>query len=136
MEATPFDRMKTLKKKGFCTKCLVPGLKRNPAHDCDSQYVCQNTYTDRRGKVKRCINHVLVCGFHAKEKNNIELFQKYKNENILKNQSKLENYSKNVSISLLANVGCWRAEGEYSDQGKSKQSELEKPEKLECYFYV
>ena len=84
VESTPFDRMKMLRQKGLCVKCLVPGANRDTAHDCDSQYVCQNKYTDKRNRERRCINHVLVCGFHAKEKNNAELFKKYKNEIISK----------------------------------------------------
>ena len=47
---------------------------------------CETTY----------LNHVLVCGFHAKDENNVNLFEEYKREFILRNQAKLESFSKEI----------------------------------------
>ena len=80
VELSPFDRRKTLYEKGFCGKCLRPGMTRGLEHDCDQKFLCKNTYKNERGEVNNCLNHVLVCGFHANEKRNMELFLEYKNE--------------------------------------------------------
>ena len=39
VELSPFDRRKTLYEKGFCGKCLRPGMTRDPEHDCDQKFL-------------------------------------------------------------------------------------------------
>ena len=35
-------------------------------------------HKNKFGKLRNCLNHVLVCGFHAKDENNLNLFEEYK----------------------------------------------------------
>ena len=55
----------------------------------------------KNGKQMKCEKHVLVCGFHATEKSNIDLFELYK-INMNKLNSKLQNFTKEISISWFA----------------------------------
>ena len=92
--------MKTLNKEGLCVKCLKPGVKRDSNHECDDKYVCKKPFKNKFGKSRKCLNHILVCGFHAKEKTNMDLIAEFRKEFIIKNKTKFDKFSQEVSISL------------------------------------
>ena len=96
-----------------------------PEHDCDQKFRCKNTYKNKRGEVNDCLNRVLVCGFHANEERNMELFLEYKNKFSLSGRAKCEHFSRDVSISLHADSGSLRDEngGNLSSMEKSKKEE-------------
>ena len=75
VEKKPKERDQWLFKKRFCGKCLKPGVKFNAKHDCDTQYVCGQKFTNKQGVEAKCSKHVLVCGFHCDQKNNLHLFE-------------------------------------------------------------
>ena len=77
VDLKPRDRDRLLYKKGFCSKCLSPGVKWNFDHDCDRTYTCNQIY-QKNGKNVKCEKHVLTCGYHASEKSNENLLQTYK----------------------------------------------------------
>ena len=98
VNADAHERAKLLKVKEFCKKCLKPGVKRGPGHDCDQTFLCKNTFkgqTDRK-----CQHHVLVCGFHNKEKSNMELFKQYKSKFVDNSHVKYESFTKKLAISF------------------------------------
>ena len=101
VDKTSKERDRLLFRKRLCTKCLKPGAKYNDTHDCDTQYICGQPFTNRQGAQASCTKHVLVCGFHCDQKRNEELLLLYKKNVILKNTRFLD-YTKNVAISCLA----------------------------------
>ena len=48
----PRDRDRLLFRKRLCSKCLKPGVKYNSSHDCDTTYVCGQTYKNKGGGAK------------------------------------------------------------------------------------
>ena len=95
------ERDRLLFRKRFCGKCLKPGAKYNSTHDCDTQYICGQTYTNKQGVETSCSKHVLVCGFHCGEKRNEDLLVLYK-KNVIAQNKKFLDFTKNVSISCFA----------------------------------
>ena len=97
VEKTPQERDKLLFKKKLCNKCLTPGVKFSSTHDCDTKFICPNKHINRQGIEVPCKKHVLVCGFHCKEKRNTDMLELYK-KSVLKTNSGFSDFSKNVSL--------------------------------------
>ena len=117
----PFDRMKLLRKKGFCTKCLKPGVKQGPKHECDDTFVCKNPFKNKKEEAKICQLHVLVCGFHAAEDSNKEKFKQYKSKFVDNSSVKYESFSQSLAISFHVDSGPAPGDdGKRSDMDESK----------------
>ena len=97
----PRDRDKLLYKKRLCSKCLTPGVKWNSEHNCNKTYSCNQKYTNKKGEGSICEKHVLVCGYHANEKGNKDLLERYK-KNLFKSNNKFLEFSKAVTISCFS----------------------------------
>ena len=115
VEKSPHERNKILFKKRMCSMCLQPGVKWNSEHPCDNQYYCNQNYVYKCKELK-CAKHVLVCGYHAKEKSNQELLEKYK-KNVVKTNGKFFEFTNSISLSCFSkNFG---AESEYWNGSES-----------------
>ena len=101
VEKKPKERDQWLFKKRFCGKCLKPGVKFNAKHDCDTQYVCGQKFTNKQAVEAKCSKHVLVCGFHCEQKNNLDLLELYK-KNVISAHGKFLDFTKKVSISCFS----------------------------------
>ena len=101
VEKNPRDRDKLLFRKRFCCKCLKPGVRFNANHDCDTQFTCGQNFVNKNGVEAKCSKHVLVCGFHCDEKNNLDLLELYKKKSIFPNQKFLE-FTRKISISCFS----------------------------------
>ena len=82
VEKPPRERDKILFQKRMCSKCLKPGVRWNTEHACNKQYICNKNYI-HKGKDCKCEKHVLVCGYHSKERSNQGILEKYK-RNVIK----------------------------------------------------
>ena len=102
VDMNPAERTKILFDKGLCARCLKPGAKRAPDHECDKKYLCNNKFKDRQRREKTCLNHVLVCNYHKDKQNNKDLFTEYKNKVILERASKFDQFTKDVAIACYA----------------------------------
>ena len=100
VEKSPHERNKIIFKKRMCTKCLKPGVKWNSEHQCDNQYICNQNYV-HMGNERKCAKHVLICGYHAKEKNNQELLEKYK-KNVIMAHGKFFEFTHSISLSCFS----------------------------------
>ena len=98
VNADAHERAKLLKAKEFCKKCLKPGVKRGPGHDCDQTFLCRNPFKGQKGR--KCQHHVLVCGFHNKENSNMELFKQYKSKFVDNSHVKYESFTMKLAISF------------------------------------
>ena len=99
---SPRERDKLLYRKRFCSKCLTPGVRWNADHPCSKDYVCNQTYVIDRKELK-CEKHVLVCGYHCREKNNKELLELYRRK-VIGVHGKFFEFSKAISISCFSEV--------------------------------
>ena len=98
---TPQQRFNSLKNKGLCFQCLLPGaLSWEGKHrygNCLKEFACQHPEHDKYTRKK----HVLVCEEHKDTDLNKELLQKYKEKCILRHRSAaLPDFSKNIQLTF------------------------------------
>ena len=110
VEKKPKERDQWLFRKRLCGKCLKPGVRFNAKHDCDTQYVCGQKFTNKQGVESKCSKHVLVCGFHCEEKHNLDLLELYK-KNVILSHGNFLDFTKKVSISCFS--GSYTTEVEH-----------------------
>lgn len=103
VDLTTRERDQLLFKKRLCKKCLKPGVKWNSDHKCDQTYLCKQPYVTKSGENKTCANHVLVCGFHCKEKKNQDLLETFK-KNVIKANTKYADFTKEINICNFSEI--------------------------------
>ena len=98
VEMTPAARLKTIRDKGLCHQCLLPGAKASEGKHqegrCQRKYICPHP-SHQRYPVK---NHVLVCEKHKDDDANQEVLDKFK-ERCMKS-SNLPAFSKEIQLSF------------------------------------
>jgi len=101
-EMTPAARLSTLKEKGFCFQCLLPGADatRGKHQDgkCQRDYVCPH-HSHQRYPVKK---HVLVCEEHKDHHDNQEVLARFK-ARCMRN-SNLPHFSKQIRLAFHADT--------------------------------
>ena len=76
------ERGDLVRKKQHCLQCLDVSTKwRDPNHSCTTTYVCPH---DSHGKFEKKL-HILLCGPHAKDEENKNLFEVFKSEMLTAN---------------------------------------------------
>ena len=73
-ESKPSERLLKLKGKGFCVKCLCPGVRSGHKVACYYQYSCP--HKSHAGEDIKL--HVLLCESHCKNTENLQLLDGYK----------------------------------------------------------
>ena len=89
-----------LKNKNLCFHCLYPGAKKNHEGNCYDQYACKHNSHKRFGKSK----HVLICEEHKEDKQNKELFDRYKMRFITKSKVEYKDLTKNMTLLFYADA--------------------------------
>ena len=87
------QRLKILRDKNLCPKCLRPGILKGHKGICYKGYLCPNPSHTSGDKV-----HVLVCGAHCNSRDNQALVEKYKQEVMEKLVPDMEPFSKTIKI--------------------------------------
>eukprot|EP00794_Sanderia_malayensis_P016337 gene16337-17974_t len=86
-DKSPAERFITLKRKGLCFQCLLPGAKQQDSKHkdgrCQRDFACKHP-SHQQYNVKR---HVLVCEDHKTSQENVQLLAEFKSRFINKNQS-------------------------------------------------
>ena len=99
VDKTPRERLSTLKRKGLCFQCLLPGAKSSDGKHrdgrCQHDFVCRHP-SHQSWTVKK---HVLVCEDHKDTDDNKRLLETYKNRYITKNQN-LPTFAKEIRVSF------------------------------------
>ena len=76
------DRGELVRKKQHCLQCLDVSTKwRDPNHSCSTTYICPHASHSRFDKKL----HILLCGPHAKDEQNKNLFEVFKAEMLTAN---------------------------------------------------
>jgi len=99
VDKTPRERLSTLKQKGLCFQCLLPGANSSEGKHrdgkCQRDFVCQHPI-HQCWPVKK---HVLVCEEHKESDENQQLLETYKNRFITKNNW-LPTFAKEIRVSF------------------------------------
>ena len=100
VEKSPASRLSTLREKGFCFQCLLPGANaaqgKHQEGMCQRDFVCPHP-SHQRYSVKK---HVLVCDEHKDLAENKDILEKYKARCI--KYSNLPDFSKEIKLSFHA----------------------------------
>ena len=103
-DKTPGERLATLKKKGLCHQCLLPGAKlqdiKHKHGQCQRDFICRHL-SHQQYSVK---HHVLVCEDHKTIKENEDLLAEFKTRFINRNLS-LPNFSRDIRLSFFTASG-------------------------------
>ena len=101
-EMTPAARLSTLKDKGFCFQCLLPGADANYGKHqdgkCQRDYICPHQ-SHQRYPVKK---HVLVCEEHKDHQDNQEVLARFK-ARCMRN-SNLPDFTKQIRLAFHADT--------------------------------
>ena len=98
----PKDRFQELKNEGYCFQCLFSGISQDKGKHsgamCQRNFVCQHKLHDKY-PIKK---HVLVCNEHRNNAENQKhkYFHKYKDRFIMKQQTQLPSFSKNLRLTF------------------------------------
>ncbi|XP_066913300.1 uncharacterized protein [Clytia hemisphaerica] len=99
VDNTPRERLSTLKRKGLCFQCLLPGAKLSEGKHrdgrCQYEFVCKHP-SHSSWTVKK---HVLVCDDHKDTDDNQTLLQRFKDKFINRNQQ-LPTFVKEIKVSF------------------------------------
>ena len=110
VDMSPAERFAKLQSKNLCTTCLFPGAVVGPKHKClYVNFCCPNSH--KSGKI-----HVLLCEAHKKNKQNLEILDKFKEKFISNAPQSLPTHSKRIScFSEIVGVSRGGASRSYSD---------------------
>ena len=88
---TPAERFDTVKSKGYCFQCLLPGARwsegKHKDGSCQHDFVCKHPSHTKYRRNK----HVLLCEEHMGNKENLDLLESYKTRCILKDKYQFPN---------------------------------------------
>ena len=101
VESTPAARLASIKAKGFCTQCLLPGAdatsEKHKNGKCQREFTCPHpshqSYPMRR--------HVLVCEDHKEDQQNKDVLNRFKARCL--RSSHLPDFSKQIKLSFFTN---------------------------------
>ena len=101
-DLTPAERFRELRSRGLCCQCLYPGATQTSGKHalgkCQKIFACKHR-NHQQHTVKK---HVLVCQEHATSDENQRLLEEYKQKCIHSQRVQLEEFSKEIKLSLLA----------------------------------
>lgn len=98
VEKTPASRLKSIRDKGLCHQCLLPGANANEGKHqegrCQRQFVCPHP-SHSKYPIK---NHVLVCEKHKDDAANQEVLERFKTKCM--KSSYLPSFSRDIQLSF------------------------------------
>ena len=96
----PEKRFQVLKKYESMFSVFISWSLKDHEGNCYDQYACKHNNHSRFGKSK----HVLVCEEHKEDKQNNDLFEKYKMKFITKSKVEYKDITKNMTLSFYADT--------------------------------
>ena len=93
-ESKPSERLLKLKEKGFCVKCLRPGMKSGHKGACYYQYNCP--HKSHGGQDIEL--HVLLCESHCKNTEILQLLERYKVHIMERLCPNMDSFSRGIKI--------------------------------------
>ena len=93
-ESKPSERLLKLKEKGFCVKCLRPGMKSGHKGAWYYQYNCPHKLHGGQD-IKL---HVLLCESHCKNTENLQLLEWYKVHIMERLCPNMDSFSRGIKI--------------------------------------
>ena len=88
------ERKNILIQKKFCLQCLLPGISHDAKHRCFGKYKCPDPYHKSWPKGL----HILLCGRHKNNPQNLALLAEYKQNVISKRSDHFQQFTKNISL--------------------------------------
>ena len=99
-DMTPRERFKLLFDKGLCYQCLSPGASSDSGKHrtflCFSKFICRHQAHSRSRYPKK--KYMYCCEDHKHDAENVNIFEKYRNEKILCLKSHLPDFSQNIKL--------------------------------------
>ena len=107
---TPEDRLSRLKSKNLCTQCQSPGARVGAKHKClYLKFCCAYSSYGNTDKP-----HVLLCGLHKNDANNVKLLAQFKEKFIENCNMPLPLFSRQISC-FSDIVGISKFPGQHLD---------------------